>query len=57
MKDGIPLDLEVDHFAGWYEVQVTETDNPVIATLLGPDGEVLSQLFERNTVQFGYQKG
>ena len=57
MKDGIPLDLEVDHFAGWYEVQVTEEDNPVVATLLGPDGEPLLQLHERDTVPFGYQKG
>lgn len=56
-EDGIPLSLDVEHFAGWYEVQVYETDNPTVNVLYGPDGEALIELTERRSIGFGYQKG
>lgn len=34
---------------------VTETENPVTATLYGPDGAVLIEIRERQTVPFGYR--
>lgn len=37
------------------EPELTETENPVVATLLGPDGKPLRQMTERRTVPFGYQ--
>lgn len=56
-----PPDLPDDdgHGDGWPSgsPDVTETDNPVIATLYGPDGDVLIELHERRTVPFGFQRG
>lgn len=53
----IPLEVEPEYFVGWNEVQVYETDNPVVNVLYGPDGEVLFELTERTHIGFGYQKG
>lgn len=56
-----PFDDEDDDHSGmgpWptASVEVTETDNPVIGQLYGPDGEVLFELRERRTVPFGYRR-
>lgn len=37
------------------QATLTETDNPVTATLLGPDGRPLRQLTQRPRLPFGYQ--
>lgn len=39
-------------------IEVTETENPVVAVLFGTDGdEILVEVFERRTIPFGFQKG
>lgn len=35
---------------------VVEVDNPIVATLLGPDGTPLVQIRQRRTVPFGFAK-
>lgn len=35
--------------------EVTETENPVIARLYGPDGAIFAEVRERRTVPFGYR--
>lgn len=50
MGDDWDEEPEVPH------AEVTERENPVVATLLGPDGQVLFNLRERRQVRFGYQK-
>lgn len=37
--------------------EVWESDNPVVATLLGPDGEVLCEFTERPVRQVGFRPG
>lgn len=36
--------------------ELTETENPVVAELLGPHGEAIRQWRERPTVPFGFQR-
>jgi len=39
-----------------YYPEVFETDNPVVAVLLGPDGEPLVEMRERREVTFGFAR-
>lgn len=39
--------LDADH-----SIEVTVTDNPVVARLYGPDGSVLIELYERPPIGF-----
>jgi hypothetical protein len=54
-----PYELPEPEETGWapIEPEVFEQDNPVVATLYGPDGEALLEIHERRIVVFGYQKG
>ena len=45
-----PSGYDADH-----TIEVEVSDNPVVATLLGPDGEVLIELRERSTI-FGFAR-
>ncbi len=37
--------------------RVEDTENPVVATLLGPDGEPLFLVYERPRIAMGYWPG
>lgn len=37
-----------------HSIEVVETENPVIAFLLGPAGEVILEVRERRQVPFGF---
>lgn len=49
------IDQDLNEYVVHYP-DFIEEDNPVIATLLGPDGDPIIELRERRTVAFGYQK-
>lgn len=38
-------------------LEVEDTPNPVVAVLLGPDGDVISRLYERPRIAMGYIQG
>jgi hypothetical protein len=45
---------DVEFIADPPSIEVEIMDNPVVAELLGPDGEPLAQLRERPYVPFGF---
>ena len=54
------MDDEGEYLAGavgpWPDcgIEVTEVENPVVATLFDPAGGVLTEVRERRTVPFGF---
>lgn len=36
------------------QLEVEDTPNPVVAVILGPDGEVVSRMYERPRIAMGY---
>lgn len=38
-------------------LEVEDTPNPIVGTLLGPDGEVVAALYERPRLAMGYHPG
>jgi hypothetical protein len=49
-------DLYDDWHTDHPQPDLTETENPVVAELLGPRGETIRQWRERRTVPFGFQR-